>query len=198
MILVSRSNSMRAWSNRSLARISASLSRRVTFGLGPCNDAACFLFGFDEHGLRSGSAAAPQSPDHGEPEQEHDEQRGGDDEHHLRCHHVPPFCQGAISDPGIGSNSGEGHERRSPPRPCGQPYLNLRNHRWAPASGPKGTGEPGNPSNRCWFNDSFTHHQPRRDLQISRSPGRFPGFMTSSSFETRRSALSSNCLCRSS
>ncbi len=70
-------------------------------------------------------------------------------------------------------------KRRPPLRPCGQAYLNLRNHRWVPIRHPSpalragiGTKEPGNPSNRCWFNDSFTHHQPRRDLQIRHYSGR--------------------------
>ena len=60
-----------------------------------------------------------------------------------------------------------------PQRPCEQSYLNLRYHRWvpvprlspAPGAGIE-AGKPGNPSNRCWFNDSLTHHQPRRDLQV--------------------------------
>jgi hypothetical protein len=44
------------------------LVEALALGLGPSDDAPCFLFGFGEHGLCGGPAAAPEGPDHGEPE----------------------------------------------------------------------------------------------------------------------------------
>jgi hypothetical protein len=61
-----------------------------------------------------------------------------------------------------------GEEKGPRTRPCEQPYLNLRTTGWGSAHLPSlatrlaREGRTPNPSNRCWFKNSFAHHQPRR------------------------------------
>ena len=92
---------------------------------------------------------------------------------------------------------------RSPLRPCEQPYLNLRNHRWVPVPNPSPALRQAsglkNPATRQIGVGSpivslITNRVGTSEFYVAFPAS--PGFMASSILVTRRSACFSNLFCR--